>query len=599
MNHAYTLAHAARENDELSAEERARRAEAAADWMERAVATLDLSEVPQAAREGVGQETALRLKEVLDRIALPPLDAIPDAQDVAEARTGKGLALWRGSDPLRWRHPGAAIDIVEVEEGDRQGDFLFSTVTVRTIDDLYQRVADFPYRRTMGGPIEDEYRAPEITPDFLDFYLARVNPFSAESSPITRLVARAPESIRTVYAGQPIWKWLAFATAVATGVGLTVALAWLLRRVQQRVAEPAASWMAVAPPFSVALIAVGVGWASEAAVNLTGMAQSFAITAVTVVVIACTAWGTYLLCCASAESLAKRRPLREDQTLATILRIGARILGILLVAIIVVAGLRFLGADVLPLVAGLGVGGLAVALAAQRTFANLIGSVILFVNKPLRVGDLIRYGENVGVVESVGLLSTRIRSFSRTLVTVPNAELSEMKVENFAARDEFLFSTTLQLRYETTPEQMRYVMARIRELLIGHPKVSPDPARVRFSAFGAYSKDIDVFAYIRAKDWSDFCAIREDVLLRIDEVVSEAGSSFAFPSQTAYLARDGGLDPDSSAAAESRVGEWRTQNKLPFPEFADEEREQMKDSLDYPPKGSSQRPTKSGSATSP
>jgi MscS family membrane protein len=586
MNRSYSLARSAREAAGLDDDERARRAEAAADWMDRAVATLDLSAVPQGAREGVGIESALRLKEVLDRIALPPLDAIPDAQAVALARSGTGLARWRGTDPLRWRHPGAAIDIEEIADGERHGDFLFSSATVRRVGELYARVAELPYRRTTGGPIEDEYRAPEVTPGFLEMYVARVNLFSPKASLLGRLVARAPQPLRVLYGGQPLWKWMALGTAALLAAAVAAALLAAVRRLRTRIAEPWNAWLALLPPFGLALITLGVGWASEEAVNLTGAAQSLSIWTTTAVVVALTAWGIYLLCCAAAETMASRPALRNDPTSTTILRIGARILGFVLVAVTVVAGLRLLGADVLPLVAGLGVGGLAVALAAQRTFANLIGSVILFVNKPIRVGDLVRYGENIGTVESVGLLSTRIRSFSRTLVTVPNAELSEMKLENFSARDEFLLSTTLQLRYETSPEQMRYVIARLREVLIGHPKVSPNPARVRFSSFGAYSKDIDVFAYLRARDWSDFCAIREDVLFRFDAVVGEAGTGFAFPSQTAYLARDQGLDAQAGAAVEERVGEWRANSTLPFPEFDEDRREKLMDSLDYPPQGS-------------
>ena len=161
-----------------------------------------------------------------------------------------------------------------------------------------------------------------------------------------------------------------------------------------------------------------------------------------------------------------------------------------------------------------------------------------------------------------------------------------MKLENYSVRDQRLLGLTLQLRYETTPEQMRYVLVRLREMLIGHPEVSPDPARVRFSAFGPYSKDLEVFAYLRCSDHDEFCAIKEDVLLRIDEIVAESGTGFAFPSQTAYFARDGGLDAEQSAAAESRVAEWRAKRKLPFPEFEEEERERMEDTLDYPPPGS-------------
>jgi len=239
-----------------------------------------------------------------------------------------------------------------------------------------------------------------------------------------------------------------------------------------------------------------------------------------------------------------------------------------------------------PLVAGLGVGGLAVALGAQRTFANFIGSLILFANKPIKVGDFCRYGDQVGTVESIGLLATRIRTLERSVVTVPNAEFSEMKIDNFTVRDQRLLKTVLQLRYETTSEQLRFILARLRELLAGHPKVLPSPARVRFVGYGAYSKDLEVFAYLDCTDHDVFLAIQEDILLRIEDIINEAGSGFAFPSQTAYFTRDRGVDAKRGSAAESEVERWRTRGRLPFPEFDEEERRRIDNVLDYPPKGS-------------
>ncbi len=161
-----------------------------------------------------------------------------------------------------------------------------------------------------------------------------------------------------------------------------------------------------------------------------------------------------------------------------------------------------------------------------------------------------------------------------------------MKLDNFAARDQRLLKTVLQLRYETTADQLRYVLASLREMLLGHPMVTPDPARVRFVGFGAYSQDLEVFAYLKCQDHEIFLAIQKDILLRMKDIVAEAGTDFAFPSQTAYLTRDKGLDTDRSDEAAKRVEEWRTKGKLPFPEFEEEERERMEDILDYPPKGS-------------
>jgi MscS family membrane protein len=201
-------------------------------------------------------------------------------------------------------------------------------------------------------------------------------------------------------------------------------------------------------------------------------------------------------------------------------------------------------------------------------------------------------------VEEIGLRSTRIRTLERTVVTVPNAVLCQMELDNFMKRDRRLLRTTLQLRYETTPDQMRFILAKLRELLLGHPMVTPDPARVRFTGYGDYSKNVEIFAYLICQDQNTFLAIQEDILLRMEDIISAAGSGFAFPSQTAYLSRDGGLDDQRISEAVAEVEQWRAGGKLPFPEFDDQQREQIEDVLDYPPEGSpGHQPRADGSST--
>ena len=162
-----------------------------------------------------------------------------------------------------------------------------------------------------------------------------------------------------------------------------------------------------------------------------------------------------------------------------------------------------------------------------------------------------------------------------------------MPVVNFTLRDRMLLKTVISLRYETTPEQLRHVVAKLRELLLAHPMVTPEPSRVRFAGFDKSSLNVEVFAYIGTKDWNEFLEVQEDIYLRMIDVVAASGTGFAFPSQTLYFARDKGLDPDKSAAAVAEVQQWRAAQKLPFPDFDIEFRKTHRDTLDYPPNGSS------------
>jgi MscS family membrane protein len=238
--------------------------------------------------------------------------------------------------------------------------------------------------------------------------------------------------------------------------------------------------------------------------------------------------------------------LREQGKMGAIalVPLGRRTVLVALGAITVIAVLQNLGVNVTGVLAGLGVGGLAVALAAQKTVENLFGGLTLVADQPVRVGDFCRFGDKLGTVEEIGLRSTRIRTLDRTLVSVPNAEFSALQLESFTARDRIRFVHTIGLRYETSPDELRTVLAALRELLRSHPRVHPDPARVRFVGFGAYSLDFEIFAYLTTRDYDEYLELAEELLLRIAETVLENGAEFAFPSQTVYVGRDGTTAPD-------------------------------------------------------
>jgi MscS family membrane protein len=217
--------------------------------------------------------------------------------------------------------------------------------------------------------------------------------------------------------------------------------------------------------------------------------------------------------------------------------LARRSLKVLAIAIAILATLSSWGYDTTALLAGLGVGGLAVALAAQKTIENLFGGIALTSDKPVLVGDFCRYGDKTGTVEDIGLRSTRIRTQDRTVVTVPNAEFSSLQIENFARRDKIWFRPILQLRKDTQPAQIRGILARLRELMQGHEKIEPTP-RVRFLAVAAHSVDIEIFSYVLTADYAEFLAVQEELLLRILEIVAEEGTALAVPTQLNFLTRD-------------------------------------------------------------
>jgi MscS family membrane protein len=591
INQAYTLlmdARAALKADppRMTTEEALEVEATAENLLRRATDLLDLSAIPEATRAAGGRNAALQLKEVLDRTLLPFQDVVPDARMVEAARKRGGTASAPAGVGYRWRYPNTEIEIAEVTKGERGGRFLFSAESVRRAGEFYRKVRDLPYRSDLSQSDRSRFYWSGESKGFYDFYISSPGYLVSEARLLGRVVDRLPAALKTVYYEETLWQWIALLVCTLATIAAGAAVFRVTGRLAGSLGPLARSWTTVLPPIVVAFIVVKMLGFLQADVNITGNILRVVVAAGDLTVAALGVWAVLRLARAAADTLITMPSIRAGSHDASLIRIGMRILAFVAGCLIIMYSLRNLGADMVPLLAGLGVGGLAVALAAQRTFANFIGSLILFVNKPVRIGDFCRYGDQVGTIEHIGLLATRIRSLERTIVTVPNAELSETKIDNFEMRDQRLLKTVLNLRYETTAEQIRYILARLRQLLLGHPKVTATPARVRFIGYGNFSKDLEVFAYLDCADQDTFLAIQEDILLRMEDIVNEAGSGFAFPSQTAYLTRDKGVDTKRQDAAEARVAEWRRRGRLPFPEFEADERHRYEDVLDYPPRGS-------------
>lgn len=227
----------------------------------------------------------------------------------------------------------------------------------------------------------------------------------------------------------------------------------------------------------------------------------------------------------------------EHLTARSLVPIAVRLGKIIVLVIAVVALISAMGYPAASLIAGLGVGGLAIALAAQKTVENLFGAFTLGFDQPFRVGDFVKIEDFLGTVESIGLRSTKIRTLDRTSISIANGKLSEMRIESYSARDRIRFACTLGLVYGTTSEQMRQVLAGLEQVLRDHPKIWPDAVVVRFKAFGDSALEIEVMAWFQITDFGEFQQIREGILLDFMQVVAQAKSSFAFPTHTLHIAQ--------------------------------------------------------------
>jgi MscS family membrane protein len=540
------------------------------ELLERAVRTLNLAEIARALRANVGLERALLLKEVLDRIPLPPLDAIPDATATKTEESESAT----DTDISRWIIPGTEITIARVEEGPRQGEYLFTATTVARSKEFYQRVRKLPYR---AGATEG----------FHEFITSSPGLFPPRWFEWTKAF---PNWAQAELMRQAVWQWIGLVLSVLLAALVPL---WVDRWRRHKVGSVLSRrWKRFLVPVSVMLVTLGVRAFVEGPLNLTGNVLQVVRAGLEVVLFVAGSWAVVSFSGVIAETIISSPRISEKGLDASLLRLGFRVLGLVIALLIIFKGLTDIGVPVLPVAAAAGVSGLAVALAAQPTLENFIASLTLYFDRPLKVGDFCRYGEDpagfwrLGTVEEIGLRSVRLRGIDRTVTTIPNADFAKLQLINLAKRDRMLLRTTIALRYETTPEQLRFVLAKLREMLLAHPKITEDPARVRFVGFGDYSLNVEIFAYGDTQDWSQFLGIQEDIYLRIMDIVKKAGTGFAFPSQTTYFTRDTGLNEEQSKAAEAEVEAWRSEGTLPFPEFAQAHRERVRNTLAFPPEGS-------------
>jgi len=190
--------------------------------------------------------------------------------------------------------------------------------------------------------------------------------------------------------------------------------------------------------------------------------------------------------------------------------------------------------DITALAAGLGIGGIALAMASKESLENLLGSFTIFFDQPFTVGDTVTVGTVTGTVEKVGFRSTRIRTFDKSLVTVPNKKMIDAELDNLGMRPVRRVKFNIGLTYETTPEQIKAIVTDIQEMINMHAKTNQD-GRVRFQEFGSSSLDIMIMYFVDSPKWNDLIDVKEDVNYKIMEIVKKHNSDFAFPSTTVYL----------------------------------------------------------------
>ena len=402
--------------------------------------------------------------------------------------------------------------------------------------------------------------------------------------------------------GMPLWQWLALLLALPVAAAISwlvlvlleIPLRWWAR---WRGHSDIANWRSVSGP---AWLLAGT-LVHEFFVRYLGIAllpRHYYFQTASIALIVGFAWIAWRALRWFLRGVRTRALSHGHAGTGSLMLLGERIVKAVIVVTGAFAALTTLGFNMTTALAGLGIGGLAIGFGAQQTIANLFGGVSILGDEVIRVGDTCRFGDRTGTVEDIGLRSTRVRTEERTLLAIPNGTVATINVENLSRRDKILFKTTLGFRPETKADHLRYVLSEIRRMLYSHPKIDTKSVRVRLTEIAAAgSLSVEVVSYVLTVDFNEFAAVREDLLLRIMDLVDDAGASVALPSQTLYISRDSGLEKDKAESAAKKITELRDNKKLPFPDFHQEDISSFKGTIDYPQPESAVRNPKPSSGT--
>ncbi len=510
-----------------------------------------------ARRQSDGEQIASQLKVVLDRAFVGRLGSFT----LPEGTPQEGVLLGRQKlGTLSSGDVEADLELVRVSDPSAGKIWLIAADTLTKVPELYDQVQARQVEKKLPGVL-----------------------------------------VKHQFAGLPLWQWLALLAAVpaAAAIGwlilvlLEVPVRWWARRRGQ---TEIANWRSVSAP---AWLFTGTV-SHQIFVRYLGIAllprhYYFEITSVALIV--SVTWIVWRFVRWSLRRVRNRALTHGHAGTGSLMLLGERILKAVIFVLGVLAVLGSLGFNMSTALAGLGIGGLAIGFGAQKTIENLFGGVSVLGDEVFRVGDVCRFGDRTGVVEDIGLRSTRIRTDERTLVAIPNGTVATINLENLSRRDKILFKTNLGLRPDSKADHVRFVLAEIRRLLYSHPRWKPRRYAYASPTSPARSFNIEVFAYILTRDFNEFAAVREDLLLRMMDVMEDSGGGLALPSQTLYLSRDTGVEKEKAEAAVKKIAEMRDGKQLPFPDFHDDDISSFKGSIEYPQPESAVRKDKSNSGS--
>ncbi|WEM43806.1 mechanosensitive ion channel [Photobacterium sp. DA100] len=523
-----------------------------------AIRTMDMSLVTNRNRTVVVMERILLLREILERFELSVLESTPDNHQIG--------------DRLFWRFGQSDIAITRIENGDKQGQFVFAATSVQQLHRWYRKMQPIPYRN-------------EARKDYYHDFLIGPGPLFSKN-----LIYSGPPELTKLYGSLPLWQWIAL-LLVFLLCKILIKLSFIAGQCWNNRWEGRGQRWQVGTLLSLVvagLIVLVTRRVIDDGIWITGGVYQFLSTAFLIWQFIFVAWFIMALFNYFATVYASNKHDGKHVD-SSLIRVLARIFGGLTIATLAIYVVEFMGFSISPILAGLGVGGLAVALAIRPVLENVINGLTLYADGGIKIGELCRYGDKLGTIESIGLRSTRIRTLERSLITIPNSEFANMEIDNLERRDKRRMEHTFRVRAELTGEQLKLLVVNIRRVLLQHPQLEEEPLRARFMGVGEYAILVNVLAYIKCRDHDEFMAIQEDVLFMVMQQIEKVGVQLAFSTQYQFAGKLSTVDDELKKKAAQTVQKWHDTNNYPFPDFGSEYKYEIKDSIMYPAKTSATR----------
>jgi MscS family membrane protein len=359
-------------------------------------------------------------------------------------------------------------------------------------------------------------------------------PALSEKIPAFTLAESLPEQLHTRFRGMALYQWLGVLILLA----VAFLLAWVVVLAGARIARRLGADLPKLPWPLVVLLTLFIHARMLPFLQVPLLYRANYSSLIAVLLLLGIAWLLMRGVDAGSEMAQQKALQKGNLSAGSWIILARRMLKGIVFAMATLSLLSMFGVNVTTALAGLGIGGIAIGFGAQKTIENLFGGISVATDQVIRVGDVCDFNGRVGVITDIGLRSTRMKTLERTELSVPNGVLANMNVDNLSRREKFLFRTTIGLLYRTTTDQLEQVLREIRELLASDGRVEWPGGRVNFIAFADSSLNIEIFCYIQTPDFAQFVTIREELLLKIMQIVDHAGTGFAFPSRTIYVRRD-------------------------------------------------------------